>query len=71
MERNAEADGAYANNMYNNSGRGGTMMIDGVPVPQSIGNGMGTAMDTIYSWEQIFNSILKFYREEQEMFRDI
>ena len=71
MERNAEADGPYQNNMYTNTGRGGTMMIDGIPVPQSIGNGMGTAMDTIYTWEQIFNSILKFYREEQEIFRDI
>lgn len=51
-------------NMYINAASGGTVMIDGVPVPTNLGTGMGQAMDTIFTWDQIFNSIISFYRTE-------
>jgi hypothetical protein len=57
--------------MYVNAASGGTVMIDGVPVPQNLGTGMGQAMDTIFTWDQIFNSILKYYKENQNQFKDI
>eukprot|EP00345_Euplotes_harpa_P000304 CAMPEP_0168324650 /NCGR_PEP_ID=MMETSP0213-20121227/4215_1 /TAXON_ID=151035 /ORGANISM="Euplotes harpa, Strain FSP1.4" /LENGTH=53 /DNA_ID=CAMNT_0008326977 /DNA_START=850 /DNA_END=1007 /DNA_ORIENTATION=- len=51
----AAGEGPYGS-VYGSSGRGGAIMIDGIPVPPNIGNGMGTAMGTIFTWEQIFNS---------------
>lgn len=57
-------------NMFSSAARGGTVMIDGVPIPQNIGNGMGQAMGTIFTWEQIFNAVLKYYREEPDQFKD-
>lgn len=57
--------------MYVNAASGGTVMIDGVPVPQNLGTGLGQAMDTIFTWDQIFNSILKYYKENQNQFKDI
>lgn len=39
-------------------------MIDGVPVPANLGTGMGQAMDTIFTWDQIFNSIITYYKNE-------
>ena len=46
--------------------RGGTIMIDGVPVPSNIGSSMGTALNTIFTWEQIFNAVMKHYKQENE-----
>jgi hypothetical protein len=52
------------NDIYVNAASKGTVMIDGVPVPANLGTGMGQAMDTIFAWDQIFNSIITYYKNE-------
>jgi hypothetical protein len=63
-------DPMFRNSLYTNAASAGTVMIDGVPVPQNLGTGMGQAMGTIFTWDQIFNSILKYYRTNQSNFKD-
>lgn len=63
QERMAGGEGGV-NSMFS-AGRSNTVMIDGVAVPSTFGPSMGTALNTIYTWEQIFNSIMKYYNNFQ------
>ena len=61
----SRTDGDYKSNMFNHN-RGNVVMIDGVAVPQTMGSSMGTALDTIFTWEQIFNAVMKYYKQQNE-----
>ena len=61
----SRTDGDYKSNMFS-QGRGNVVMIDGVAVPQTMGSSMGTALDTIFTWEQIFNAVMKYYKQQNE-----
>lgn len=72
QERLANSGGvdSYRNSLYTNAASGGTVLIDGIPVPQNLGTGFGQAMDTIFTWDQLFNSILKYQKDNPAQFKE-